>query len=70
VVTRSLALRPMLSLLFAYVLIGPYLVLALRRVYREALPRILLKAGVMALLTLVIDSIVNALALLATIVIV
>ena len=70
VVGRSLALSPIVNLAFAYAVIGPYLVLALRRVYAEPLSATLLKAGVLALLTLVLDSAVNLSAVLVTIVLV
>jgi hypothetical protein len=57
----------MLNLAFAYAIIGPYLVLALRRVYGEPLGRTLLKTFVLVLLTTVIDTVVNISALLLTI---
>jgi hypothetical protein len=67
---RSLAIPPMVNVALVYAIVGPYLVLALRRVYGERLSRTLLKAGVIALLTLVLDSIVNVAAVLLTIVLV
>ena len=66
VARRIFAMPPLLNVAFAYVIIGPYLVLALRRVYAEPLPRTLLKAVVLAALTLAIDSAVNLAALLLT----
>ncbi len=66
VVARSLAMPLMANIAFAYAVIGPYLVLALRRVYAEPLSRTLLKAAVLALLTFVLDSVVNAAAILLT----
>ena len=67
---RSFAMPPMGSIAFAYAIIGPYLVLALRRVYAEPMSRTLLKAAVLALLTFVLDTAVNAAAILLTIVLV
>ena len=60
----------MVNLALAYAVIGPYLVMALRRVYGEPLLRTLLKAGVILLLTFVLDSVVNVAAFLLTIVLV
>jgi hypothetical protein len=67
---RRVAMSPVVNIALAYAIIGPYLVLALRRVYAEPLSRILLKAGLLALLTFVLDSVVNAAAILVTMVIV
>ena len=70
VVARGLATHPMVSLAIGYAVVGPYLVMALRRVYGEPLLRTLLKAGVILVLTLVLDSVVNVAAFLLTIVLV
>jgi Protein of unknown function (DUF3667) len=70
VVTRVLAMPPLVNLALGYGVAGPYLVLALRRVYGEPLLRTLLKAVVILLLTAVLDSVVNVAAFLLAIVLV
>jgi hypothetical protein len=65
-----LRLEAAASIALAYVVIGPYLILSLRRVYEESIGRILAKAAVLAIATFLIDSIVNAAAVLLTLLIV
>jgi hypothetical protein len=57
--SRALTLRPGGTLLLAYVLIGPYLVIALHRVYAQPIGRTLAKALVLAGVGFIVDGTVN-----------
>ena len=65
--SRALTLRPGGTLLLAYVLIGPYLVIALRRVYAQPIGRTLAKALALASVGFIVDGTVNLAALALTI---
>ena len=55
-----------MALLLAHVIVGPYLALALRRVYGDSWPWTVAKVLVFFVITFIVDSTVNALAILVT----
>lgn len=59
VITHSASMPSVVSLAIAYAVLGPYLVIALRRVYAEPLGRTLLKSLLFFLVTFVVDAVVN-----------
>ncbi len=70
-IALGLALRlapphPLASLVATYAVIGPYLFVALRRVYREPAARILWKTGVLLLFALLFDNLMNFVGLIVT----
>ena len=61
--SRRLGLSTDLSAAAGYALLTPYLVLALKRVYREPTGAILLKAGVLIALIVILNSVANFVAI-------
>ncbi|HEU4688445.1 MAG TPA: DUF3667 domain-containing protein [Vicinamibacterales bacterium] len=60
---RPFPLTPLLSILSAFAVFGPYMFLALRRVYGEPTGRTLWKTVVMLLFAMVFDNLINFVAL-------
>jgi hypothetical protein len=65
-VLKWLPANPYAGPVAALAVLGPYLFVALRRVYREPAPRILWKTAAMMLFGVIFDSTVNFLALIVT----
>lgn len=64
--SARIAIQPWLALVLAYAVIGPYLYIALRRVYGERRMPTLLKAAALALVGYVFDSFVTLLSFVLT----